>query len=442
MKQLLAVALLSALFVRTAYTQQSSEPSTPALSGQTGAETFLVFFDMDQATLTSDATTAVNDAAEEYHRTGAVRVVVTGYTDTSGSAGYNLELSRRRAEAVSNALVRAWVPATDITATGRGEKDLLLPTVDGVPEPRNRRVEIIVPQPPPAAPVAEAAPSGQTGLETFLVFFDMDEATPSPNATPAINEAAEEYHRTGAARVVVIGYTDTTGAAAYNMELSRRRAEAVSNALVRAWVPATDITAAGRGEKDLLLPTVDGVPEPRNRRVEIIVPQPPPAAPVAEAVPEVEPAAPPEEEGPFAFTIGPIYGHNFGETDESGENDLAGAQLTFNVLPGFLGSVALKQGLLWSFNGDDDGFTGRSVAALELAPDLGIVRPILAANFGGVYGEGVQDGLVAGPEMGFDITPIENLAVRAFAAYDYQFSNPGGWDEGILWGGLNIGVWF
>jgi outer membrane protein OmpA-like peptidoglycan-associated protein len=454
MKQLLAVASLSALVVQTAYAQQSSEPATTAFSGQTEPEKFLVLFDMDEATLSPDATRAINEAAEEYHRTGAARVIVTGYTDTTGAAAYNLELSRRRAEAVSNALVRAWVPATDITATGRGEEDLPLPTVDGVPEPRNRRVEIVVPQPPPPAPVAKAAPPGQTGPEKFLVLFDMDEATLTPDATAAVNDAAEEYHRTGAARIVVTGYTDSSGSAAYNQELSRRRAEVVANELVRAWVPATDITAVGRGENDLLLPTPDGVPEPRNRRVEIVVPQPPPPAPVAEAAAaptgptvstpeEVEPAAPPEEEpGAFAFTLGPIYGHNFGEADDGGENDLAGAQLTFNVLPGFLGGVALKQGLLWSFNGDDDGFTGRSVAALGLAPDLGIVRPILAANFGGVYGKGVQDGLVAGPEIGLDITLLEGFAMRAFVAYDYQFRNPGGWDEGVLWGGLNFGVSF
>ena len=76
------------------------------------------------------------------------------------------------------------------------------------------------------------------------------------------------------------------------------------------------------------------------------------------------------------------------------------------MLPGFLGGVALKQGLLWSFNGEDDGFTGRSVAALEFAPDLGIVRPILAVNGGGVYGAGVQDGAVVGPEIGLDITLV------------------------------------
>jgi hypothetical protein len=282
----------------------------------------------------------------------------------------------------------------------------------------------------------------QTEPGQFVVFFPTDEATLSPDAARVVDEAAAEYQQTGVAQIVVTGHTDTTGSAAYNLALSERRAAMVADELIRRGVPATDIVTVGRGEEDLLVPTADGVNEPRNRRVEIVVPQPPPPAPVAEVAPvEVEPEAGPEEPGPFAFTIGPLYGHNFGETDDGGENDLAGAQLTFSVLPGFLGGVALKQGVLWSFNGENDGLTGRSVAALEFAPDLGIVRPILAANFGGVYGRGVQDGFVAGPEIGLDITLLENVAMRAFAAYDYQFRNSS-WDEGILWGGLNLGVRF
>jgi OmpA family len=273
----------------------------------------------------------------------------------------------------------------------------------------------------------------------YLVFFALDQATLTEADRRMISQAVDEYRRTGAARIVATGHTDTSGSASYNLELSLRRAEVVANELVRQGVPATDITTVGQGEEDLLVPTADGVREPRNRRVQIVVWQPPPA-PVAEAAPvEVEPA---EEPGPFAFTIGPMYGHNFGETDDGGENDLAGAQLGISVLPGFLGGVSLKQGAFWSFNGDDDGLTGRSVAALELAPDLGIVRPILAANLGGVYGKGVQDGFVAGPEIGLDITLVQNLAMRAFAAYDYQFRNSGDLDEGILWGGLNFGVRF
>jgi OmpA family len=290
---------------------------------------------------------------------------------------------------------------------------------------------------------SEPSTVAQAELMEFVVFFDTDEATLTPEGARVVDQAAEAYREAGGARIAVTGHTDTTGPADHNLELSLRRAEVVTEELMRQGVPEADITTLGRGEEDLLVPTADGVSEPRNRRVEIVVPQPPPPAPVAEAEPpeEVEPAAPPAER-PFAFTIGPMYGHNFGETNDGGENDLAGVQLAFNVLPGFLGGVSLKQGLLWSFNGHDDGPTGRSVAAVEFAPDLGIVRPILGVNAGGVYGKGVQDGVVVGPEIGLDLTFLQNVAMRVFAAYDYQFRNSGDLDEGILWGGLNFGVRF
>ena len=279
---------------------------------------------------------------------------------------------------------------------------------------------------------------GQIEPGQFLVYFDTDQANLGPGATQVVTEAAQAYQQTGAAQIEVIGHTDTTGSAEQNLALSQRRAERVADELIRQGVPAIDIATIGRGKEHLLVPTADGVNEPANRRVEIVVPPP---APVAEAAPEVEPAAPPEEEPDrFAFTIGPMYGHNFGETNDGGENDLAGAQLTFDVLPGFLGGVSLKQGLLWSFNGEDDG-TRRSVAALGVAPDLGFVRPILGINGGGVYGAGVQDGFVVGPEIGLGLELIENVAMRAYVAYDYQFRQPD-WDEGILWGGLNFGVRF
>jgi hypothetical protein len=187
------------------------------------------------------------------------------------------------------------------------------------------------------APIAYA----QTEPGHFVVFFPTDEATLSPEAVQMVDEAAAEYLQTGIAQIKVTGHTDTVGSAAYNLALSERRAARVADELIRRGVPATDIVTVGRGEEDLLVPTADGVAEPRNRRVEIVVPQPPPPAPVAEVAP-VEPGAGPEEPGPFAFTIGPLYGHTFGETADGGENDLAGAQLTFSVLPGFLGGVALK----------------------------------------------------------------------------------------------------
>jgi hypothetical protein len=115
---------------------------------------FQVFFDWNKATLTPEAQRTLTSAAEEFKRTGVVRIEAVGHTDTSGSAQYNLRLSERRADAVKAALVNLGVPAYDIVTKGVGQTDLLVPTPDGVRELKNRRVEIFT----PAKPVAEAAP--------------------------------------------------------------------------------------------------------------------------------------------------------------------------------------------------------------------------------------------------------------------------------------------
>jgi hypothetical protein len=53
----------------------------------------------------------------------------------------------------------------------------------------------------------------------------------------------------------------------------------------------------------------------------------------------------------------------------------------------------------------------------------------------------VQDGLVAGPELALDINLPGGFTVRPKVAYDYQFRNSD-WDEGIVWGGLDLGIRF
>jgi OmpA family len=285
----------------------------------------------------------------------------------------------------------------------------------------------------------------QPGMESpgrYLVTFGLDQATLTEPNRQVIAQAAEYYRQGGTPQVAVTGYTDTSGSAAHNLELSQRRAEVVAEELVRNGVPATEIVTIGRGEEDLRVPTADGVREARNRRAEIVMEQPPTPAPApVVAAPAPAPMEEPEAERRNLFTIGPIYGHNFGETNEGGENDLVGGEITYSALPGFLGGVSLKQAILYSFNGDNDGLNGRSAISLDFAPDLGIVRPFLAANFGGVYGSGVQNGFVAGPEIGFNIDLIEGVAMRLKAAYDYQFRQPE-FDEGILWAGLGFGVGF
>lgn len=77
----------------------------------------------------------LNDLAEEAVADGS-DVVVTGYTDESGNAAYNQQLSTRRAQAIGDYLVAHGVPRDHITVQGRGETDAFAtPALD-------RRVEV------------------------------------------------------------------------------------------------------------------------------------------------------------------------------------------------------------------------------------------------------------------------------------------------------------
>ena len=107
---------------------------------------FLVFFDWDKYNLTPEAMKIIADAVATAKKEGAKTIKITGYTDTSGSAAYNLKLSERRANAVAAQMVKLGVPATSLVTLGRGQEDLLVPTPDGVREPQNRRAAIAFPR--------------------------------------------------------------------------------------------------------------------------------------------------------------------------------------------------------------------------------------------------------------------------------------------------------
>jgi outer membrane protein OmpA-like peptidoglycan-associated protein len=71
-------------------------------------------------------------------------------------------------------------------------------------------------------------------------------------------------------QLTVTGHTDTVGSDAYNMRLSRRRAESVAAQLEKDGIAASEIEIVAKGKRDLLVPTKDGIREPQNRRVQIV----------------------------------------------------------------------------------------------------------------------------------------------------------------------------
>jgi outer membrane protein OmpA-like peptidoglycan-associated protein len=123
---------------------------------------------------------------------------------------------------------------------------------------------------PPPAPVV-AAPVQPAPARTFLVFFDWDRADLTDRARQIIAEAAETSRRVQVTRIEVAGHADRSGSPAYNQRLSQRRADNVAAELVRRGVQRNQISVSAYGESRPLVPTADGVREPQNRRVEIVL---------------------------------------------------------------------------------------------------------------------------------------------------------------------------
>ena len=145
----------------------------------------------------------------------------------------------------------------------------------GAPAPRMAQPAQTVPAPAPApaaAPPPPPAPAPSAQLQrTFLVFFDFDKATITPEADRVIRQAAATAKQANVQLVIATGHADRAGSDRYNQALSERRARAVRDILVSAGLSQNQIQVSGRGESQPLVPTADGVREPQNRRVEIVL---------------------------------------------------------------------------------------------------------------------------------------------------------------------------
>ena len=123
------------------------------------------------------------------------------------------------------------------------------------------------PPPPPEAPapVAPATPDARQ----FVVYFPFDQSILTTDAQAVVQAAANYAGQGHATRIVVVGHTDTSGSARYNVRLSERRARTVADALVGLGVDQQALAVDWKGEADPAVSTGDGVKEPLNRRATI-----------------------------------------------------------------------------------------------------------------------------------------------------------------------------
>lgn len=145
------------------------------------------------------------------------------------------------------------------------------------------RYSFAPPAPPPPAPVAQVAapaPAPQPAppppppadiVRTYIVFFDWDSDVILAAARDTITQAVANAKKGGVTRLVLTGHADTSGTTRYNQAISERRARNVQAEMQSQGLTAVSYTVMAKGETEPLVPTADGVREPQNRRVEIVL---------------------------------------------------------------------------------------------------------------------------------------------------------------------------
>ena len=106
------------------------------------AAPLMLFFDWGKPDIRSDDQAVLDQAVAAWRASPGSRLRLSGYSDRSGGAAFNLAASRKRAEMVCRELEKRGVSSDAISIAAYGEERPLVPTEDGVREVQNRRVEI------------------------------------------------------------------------------------------------------------------------------------------------------------------------------------------------------------------------------------------------------------------------------------------------------------
>jgi len=117
--------------------------------------------------------------------------------------------------------------------------------------------------------LAQSDPAGRFIL--FILYFEHDTTKLTHESKGLLPEVLSTIKSRKSNEVYVVGHTDLVGTEAYNIELSSRRAKHVRDLFVSSGIKPSALFVSFYGKARPLVPTKDEVPEPLNRRVEVIV---------------------------------------------------------------------------------------------------------------------------------------------------------------------------
>ena len=108
-------------------------------------------------------------------------------------------------------------------------------------------------------------------LVSYGIYFDVNKDAVKPESYGALNDIAKVLKENPDVRVKIVGYTDSDGADAANLDLSKRRAAAVRNELAKTFgIEASRLESDGKGETSPVAPNDTPSNKALNRRVEFI----------------------------------------------------------------------------------------------------------------------------------------------------------------------------
>lgn len=103
-----------------------------------------VFFAFNSSEIQPDSRLGLNRLADLLKKNEEISIQITGHTDNVGSEEYNLRLSRQRAAAIRDFLVKAGISANRLSIEGKGESSPVSSNESDRGRQQNRRVEFTI----------------------------------------------------------------------------------------------------------------------------------------------------------------------------------------------------------------------------------------------------------------------------------------------------------